>query len=296
MSLEFAAEGNGQASSFFQASGGEVFERITAWLFNRSHRTAIGVGLLVIALMILALSFLRSRLARPVSGGGIIPNDPREAAFADWWSGNPQDRQKLITSRSEVCPNAPFLLPAQGYIGLLYGDPRGPYGVDHRHQGIDIFSPTGPNQTPVVAAYDGYLTREQGWHSAVIMRVPDDPLQPGRQIWLYYTHMADPSGLIDYVSPGFPQGTKEVFVRQGSLLGHTGDYSGDPLQPVGVHLHFSIVLDNGLGGYRNELVFDNTVDPSRYLGIAVNYGCAPVVPDCDPNPLCAQAVLGDGGA
>src|SRR5262249_17085884 len=149
--------------------------------------------------------------------------------------------------------------------------------------------------TPVYAAYDGYVTRESGWTSALIMRVPDDPLSPGRQIWLYYTHMADASGQVDYIDPAFPRDTHGVFVKQGTLLGHTGNFSGNPFSPVGVHLHFSIVVDNGSGEYTNELIFNNTIDPSRYLGIAVNYACAQVVPACSPNPLCKDAILSTSG-
>jgi hypothetical protein len=37
-----------------------------------------------------------------------------------------------------------------------------------------------------------------------------------------------------------------------------------------VHLHFSIVLDDGQGSFRNELEFDNTLDPSPYLGLPLN--------------------------
>jgi murein DD-endopeptidase MepM/ murein hydrolase activator NlpD len=188
------------------------------------------------------------------------------------------------------------VLPADGFIGLMYGDPRGPYSEVHRHQGIDIFSPTEPGITPVYAAYDGYITREEGWTSALIERVPDDPLQPGRQIWLYYTHMATADGQSDFIEGAFPHGTHDVLVKQGTLLGYTGNYSGNPVSPVAVHLHFSIVLDNGQGGYRNELDFNNTVDPSRYLGMAVNYGCAFETPACmRSDPLCAGAVLGLGG-
>jgi len=123
--------------------------------------------------------------------------------------------------------------------------------------------------TPVYAAYDGYLTRLSDWKSSVIQRVPSDPLQPGRQIWLYYTHMADEAGT-SYVVADFPPGTREVFVAAGTLLGYQGNYSGDPNNPTGVHLHFSIVRDDGNGNFLNELDIRNTYDPSPYLGLALN--------------------------
>ncbi len=180
------------------------------------------------------------------------------AAHADW-----------TIEAGGRCGDAPFLLPTDGLIGFLWGDSFRP---GHRHQGLDIFGPTGPDglgETPVVAAYDGYLTREPGWKSAVIIRHPQDPLDPGRQIWTYYTHMADPEGE-SFIVDSFPAGTRERFVAAGTLLGHQGNYSGDDTNPTGMHLHFSIVLDDGTGRYRNELEFANTLDPSPYLGLRVN--------------------------
>jgi len=49
-----------------------------------------------------------------------------------------------------------------------------------------------------------------------------------------------------------------------------------------MHLHFSIVLDDGLGKFRNELEIANTLDPSPYLGIEVNAARVGVLP-----PTCA---------
>ena len=37
-----------------------------------------------------------------------------------------------------------------------------------------------------------------------------------------------------------------------------------------MHLHFSIVRDDGEGRFLNELQIGNTLDPSPYLGIEVN--------------------------
>jgi murein DD-endopeptidase MepM/ murein hydrolase activator NlpD len=164
------------------------------------------------------------------------------------------------------CGSAPFLFPTDGMAGYLWDDSFKP---GHRHQGIDIFAGTEVGLTPVVAAYDGYLTRLSDWKSSVIQRVPNDPLQHGRQIWLYYTHMADPNGN-SFIVADFPPGTDEVFVAAGTLLGYQGNYSGDPNNPVGVHLHFSIVRDDGQGNFLNELEIKNTFDPWPYLGLALN--------------------------
>ncbi len=227
---------------------------------RRLSRTILLLTLLG-ALLLLAALFLNRSL-----GGG------RATQFLDWAGGDPATRAALITVARDACPGAPFLLPADGFIGLLYADPNGPYSAAAPHQGIDIFSNTEPGLTPVYAAYAGYVTREAEWRSTLIQRVPDDPLQPGRQIWLYYTHMADEQGN-DFIEEAFPPGTREVWVEQGTLLGYTGDYNGGALRDVWVHLHFSIVQDDGRGGYTNELEFSNTLDPSPYLGLAVNYTC-----------------------
>lgn len=206
-------------------------------------------------------------------------SDPRSRNFLQWSRGDAEERASLITAQREACPGAPFILPSDGFVGLLYGDPRGPYSQSAPHQGIDIFSDAEPGLTPVYAAYDGYVTRESDWRSSLIMRVPDDPLRPGEQIWLYYTHMADRDGN-DFIAAVFPPGTHELFVEQGTLLGYTGNYNGRSARTVWVHLHFSIVEDAGNGRYRNELDFANTLDPTPYLGMALHYDNAPGTIGC----------------
>jgi len=113
------------------------------------------------------------------------------------------------------------------------------------------------------------------WKSSLIIRIPQDPLQPDRQIWIYYTHLADANGE-SLISSDFPPGTEEKYVDAGTLLGYQGNYSGDSGNPVGVHLHFSIVKDRGVsakypfGSFLNELEVQNTLDPSSYLGLPLN--------------------------
>lgn len=185
------------------------------------------------------LSRLRTYLADP-------------AAHPDW--------EVLAGQR---CGEAPFVIPTDGYLGFGYGASWQP---GQRHQGFDIFGPTPLGQTPVLAAYPGYLTRLPEWKSTVIIRVPHDPLNPDRQIWVYYTHMADADGNA-FISADFPPDTREQFVRAGTVLGYQGNYSGDPRHPVGMHLHISIVKDDGSGQFLNELKIENTLDPSPYLGL-----------------------------
>jgi len=182
------------------------------------------------------------------------------------WIRHPQDHQGWAIQAGTRCGQAPFLLPTDGFIGYLWDDS---FKLGHRHQGIDFFAGTGVDQTPVIAAYAGYLTRLPGWRSSVIVRVPQDPFQPDHQIWVYYTHMADQVGN-SFISPDFPPGTLEKNIEAGTLLGYQGNFSGDANNPVGVHLHFSIVKDDGQGNFLNELEIRNTLDPSPYLGLPLN--------------------------
>lgn len=205
------------------------------------------------------------------------PNAARIAKFRQWIR-NPDSHPDWKLVAGSQCGSAPFLFPTDGFAGFLWGDS---FGLRHTHQGIDVFGGTEAGLTPVVSAYPGYLTRLPEWKSAVIVRVPDDPLNPGQQIWLYYTHMADKFGN-SYITEDFPAGTSEQPIEAGTFLGYQGDYSGDPNNPVGVHLHFSIVEDDGTGDFKNELEIDNTRDPSPYLGIPLNgYENRDRVPLCE---------------
>jgi len=203
----------------------------------------------------------------------------RRAPMVFAWLRNPSAHPEWMIKAGEQCGEAPFLMPTDGLVGFLWGDSFRPR---HSHQGLDIFGGGELNQTAVIAAYPGYLSRLPDWKSTVIVRIPEDPLQPGRQIWTYYTHMADSAGS-SYVSSQFPPGTNEIYVEAGTLLGYQGNYSGDPNNPTGIHLHFSIVKDDGQGRFQNELEIKNTLDPSPYLGLAVdaslNPGDIPICPD-----------------
>jgi len=205
------------------------------------------------------------------------PSSARLLSFRAWMQ-DPASHPEWNTQAGSRCGNAPFIFPTNGLVGFLWDDSFRP---GHRHQGVDIFGGEGVGVTPVIAAYPGYLTRLSDWKSSVIVRIPEDPLQPGRQIWTYYTHMADQSGL-SYISEDFPPGTTEHWIEAGTFLGYQGNYSGDPNNPTGVHLHFSIVRDDGLGNFRNELEIGNTLDPSPYLGMRVNSNQNPdTVPVCE---------------
>ena len=187
------------------------------------------------------------------------------------WFADPAAHADWAVHGGERCRDALMLIPTDGYIGFGWDDSFRP---GHRHSGLDIFSPHGAvNVTPVVAAYDGYLTRETDWKSTVILRHPDFPAVPtlgiaaGEQIWSYYTHMASRDGRQSFVAATFPPGTREIFVKAGTLLGYQGNWSGSRWQFTGLHLHFSVVKSNQVGSYMNETVIENTYDPIAFLGL-----------------------------
>jgi hypothetical protein len=194
------------------------------------------------------------------------------------WFNDPSSRPELMMTSGTRCGDAPFIFPTDGLAGFIWDDSFRP---GHRHAGIDIFAGTEAGVTPIVAAYSGYLTREADWKSSVIIRVPEDPLQAGRQIWVYYTHMADPQGN-SFISTEFPMSTDEIYVEAGTFLGYQGNYSGNPENPVGVHLHISVVKDDGFGRFKNELEIENTYDPSPYFGLPLNANLNPdTIPVCE---------------
>jgi murein DD-endopeptidase MepM/ murein hydrolase activator NlpD len=226
------------------------------------------IGLAVIVLLLMGYLAFRKYAAPANRTAQVLEFLRNPVAHPDW-----------MVRAGERCGDAPFILPTDGFIGYLWDDS---FRVGHRHQGIDIFGGTDVGVTPVLAAYPGYLSRLEDWKSSVIVRVPEDPLNKGRQIWVYYTHMAGPSG-DSTISPEFPAGVEEVYVEAGTLLGYQGNYSGDPGNPVGVHLHFSIVLDDGSGRFLNELQIENTLDPSPYLGLPLN-----AIANPGEIPLCRE--------
>lgn len=185
------------------------------------------------------------------------------------WLQDPAAMPNWAMTAGERCGDAPMLMPTTGFIGFGWGDSFRP---GHRHSGFDIFSPDGEvNLTPVVAAYDGYLSRPTHWRSAVIIRHPDFPaVRPGAQIWTFYTHMASADGQTSFIAPAFPPGTSEQWVNAGALLGYQGNWSGQPGNPTGIHLHFSVVKSTASGGYADETDIDNTFDPGPFLGVAQN--------------------------
>lgn len=241
---------------------------------NAFHKRFIVLALALLVLLVMSLLALRFggqafRLWRTIRS--------RYEIFDTWYS-NPASHPEWEMKAGERCDDAPFSFPTGGFVGFLWDDS---FRMGHRHQGIDIFGGEDLGQTPVTVAYSGYLTRQADWKSTVAIYIPDDPLHPGQAIWTYYTHLAAPDGT-SYIVDDFPPGIEAHYVEAGTLLGYQGNYSGDPNNPVGIHLHFSIVKPDKDGKLTNELDIRNTLDPSPYFGLNVNaqrnWGDVPICP------------------
>jgi hypothetical protein len=246
-------------------------------LFRKFYmRETLGKALAVVMLLLICIIILLLSAYPRLRQSGVID--------LIRYRTNPESVDLPVTPGLAQCENAPFIVPTAGWIGILYGDSI--FGTTN-HSGLDIFGLEGNGLTPVYAAYDGYATRLLEWTSAIIIRHPNDPLVPGRQIWTYYTHLADAAGN-SYIIDAIPPGTIELPIKQGTLLGYQGDYNGQAWRQIDTHLHFSIVLDDGTGRFLNETDIANTLDPSPYLGMRLNTTCGDRPPLCRSDFFCAQ--------
>lgn len=123
-------------------------------------RFLIRVTLLLIIL--LGAAFVAYRLYRSSGTGS-------NNTIAEWLT-NPDSHELLNSAAFSRCPNAPFILPTEGFIGLLWNDSSAPYNFSNRHTGIDIFGYGASGTIPIYAVYDGYLTRQDDWRSTVNSR------------------------------------------------------------------------------------------------------------------------------
>lgn len=243
----------------------EKYARKVRIIIKRMNAKTKKIIMIVLAISLLVVVFLSLLFAEKVSAYIRTWVSGRNKAVMDYIR-HPEEHRDWEMEALSRCGEAPFVLPTRGYIGYLYKDSFTPMKL---HTGLDIFGGEQVGQTPIYAPIDGYLTRESEWKSSLILRIPEDPLDPDQQIWIYMTHLADSKGN-SLIESAFPPGIQEVAVSQGDLLGYQGNYSGYVGSPTGIHLHISIVKDDGNGNYLNELYIQNTLDPSPYFGMALN--------------------------
>jgi peptidoglycan LD-endopeptidase LytH len=128
-------------------------------LFAKLKRILLALGLCVILLGLGAFLALRWYRGNSDSNSRIYD-----------WIVNPDENSDLNTNSFTRCPNAPFIIPSSGFIGLLWGDTAAPYNSLRRHTGLDIFGGGESGAVAVYAVYDGYLSRLDDWRSTVASR------------------------------------------------------------------------------------------------------------------------------
>ncbi len=233
---------------------------VTFWHFrNRVIWSLTAVGALIVG-GYAAFVFFRFQQFRP--------RIERIGAYME----DPSPYEHLTLAGGERCGDAPFIIPSSGYLGVGWNDGAWPL---YQHTGLDIFSAEGENITPIYAVYDGYLTREESWRSAVVIRHPDFEELPeitkGREFWTYYTHMASVDGETSFIAEAFPPGTREVFVEQGTIIGYQGSWSGSVERTdMSRHLHISLPLTDSDGSFMNETEIRNTLNPIPFFGLELN--------------------------
>lgn len=162
----------------------------------------------------------------------------------------------------DACPGVVWQLPTSSEMGVQWSD-----------AGLDFFGRGNENSVPVYAVADGLLTRLPDWTGSVAIQ-HDDPLRPGEKVWSYYAHMGSANGAESYTVPDFPPGSAGVPVKAGQLLGYQGRWSEQTQAMVTtwVHLRFSVVRAAEDGTFPGDMLPENLLDPSPYLGIALNTG------------------------
>jgi hypothetical protein len=172
-----------------------------------------------------------------------------------------------VEDPAEVCAGAPWRLPSSGVLGVRW-----------QAGGLEFYGRGNARAVPVYAVADGLLTRLPDWLDAVAIQ-HDDPLQPGRKVWSYYTGMADGNGADSYVAPEFPPGAAQIPVTAGQLLGYQGTWSGRAQWPMWMHVGFFVVPAEAPGAV--PVLPGLAQDPSPYLGLAIE----PMSQASDTQPL-----------
>jgi hypothetical protein len=161
----------------------------------------------------------------------------------------------------DACSGAIWRLPTDASLG-----------IEWTKSGIDFFGYGKEGSIPVYAVADGLLTRLPGWVDAIAI-LHDDPLNPAKKVWSYYSGMADDNGTESYVLADFPAGITNIPVKSGQVLGYQGSWSGVPLWRKWVHTSFAVVdASGGQNSFPEEISAQITLDPVSYLGLNIDTG------------------------
>ena len=108
--------------------GGYRFSRW--WRFQKRHWIILGV-VLVMSLPTAYAGYRFIRWWRSTGVNFTIPNSvaSQSNTYIAQWLADPSRRPALKTDQSDLCEEAPFILPSVGFIGLLWRDSASPYSM-----------------------------------------------------------------------------------------------------------------------------------------------------------------------
>jgi len=79
--------------------------------------------------------------------------------------------------------------------------------------------------------------------------------------------MAAANGTDSYIVQDFPLGAAGIPVKAGQLLGYQGTWSGKPLWPGWMHVHFAVLRAGNRDDFPSEFTLEATLDPAPYLNM-----------------------------
>lgn len=189
---------------------------------------------------------------------GDSPTSPVTEDILSMDSGSSMENAK---SAAFQCSGAPFIAPTWGWQQTFWRQPISYVSADgdRLHDGIDLAQVNNQEGVePVYAVCNGTLNPISKYSFRILCDTIDARFNvPNRNVYVYYTHMANKSGSTSYILTPF-RGSSSVRVSQGQHLGYQGSYGVSKY----VHLHFSV---NSQWGERYN------IDPSRYFGTALDY-------------------------
>lgn len=148
--------------------------------------------------------------------------------------------------------------------------------------GIDLFGRGTEASIPVYAMADGSLTRLPG-RVDVVAVLHQDPLRPGKKVWAMYGGMSAANGVDSFAAEDFLEGTTNLPVQSGQLLGYQGSWSENPQWPKWVHMSFALTDGTTQETLPEDAAAANLLDPAQYLGLVIESG------NDSPQPLkCKQ--------
>jgi hypothetical protein len=117
----------------------------------------------------------------------------------------------------------------------------------------------------------------------VLAILHDDPMRPGKKVWAMYGGMSGANGVDSFVAENFPEGTTNLPVKSGQLLGYQGSWSETPQWPKWVHMSFALTDGTTQQALPENAISADVLDPAQYLGLIVESG------NESPQPLkCKQ--------